>query len=70
MLAWLAALPGATAATHDEVLTLIERHDLAGQGIGYVDAHLLAATRLTEPARLWTRDRRLRSVAQSLGVAV
>ncbi len=38
-------------------------------GIGYVDAQLLAATRLTADAALWTSDRRLHAPAQRLGVA-
>lgn len=41
----------------------------AVRGIGYVDAHLLAAVRLTHGSGLWTRDRRLGAVAQRLGVA-
>jgi len=38
-------------------------------GIGYVDAHLLAAARLTAGSKLWTRDRRLQAVAAQLGLA-
>jgi hypothetical protein len=37
--------------------------------IGYVDAQLLAATRLTPGASLWTGERRLTAVATRLGVA-
>lgn len=62
-------LPGAAVATDEEVLTLIGREGLAGTGIGYVDAQLLAAVRLTPDARLWTRDRRLDRVAEALGIA-
>lgn len=40
-----------------------------GRGIGYVDAHLLAAVALTEGAGLWTRDRRLQALAATLGLA-
>jgi hypothetical protein len=65
----LADLPQALAATDAEVLGLIEHHRLMGRGIGYVDAHLLASTVLTPDARLWTHDRRLAEVAESLGVA-
>ncbi len=46
-------------ATAAELPGFIERHELFGLGIGYVDAQLIAATRLTDDARLWTRDRRL-----------
>jgi len=62
-------LPQAKAATDHEVLTLIDNHRLFGLGIGYVDAHLLAATMLTTGARLWTRDKRLAAVADQLRLA-
>jgi hypothetical protein len=65
----LRTLPQAPAAEHDEVLFFIERHMLMGRGIGYVDAHLLAAVHLTPGLRLWTRDRRLHTTAAMLGVA-
>ena len=62
-------LPQAMAATDVEVLTLIDNHQLFGLGIGYVDAHLLAATMLTTGARLWTRDKRLQAAAAQRGLA-
>ncbi|MGO8920766.1 MAG: type II toxin-antitoxin system VapC family toxin [Stellaceae bacterium] len=62
-------LPQATVAMDQEVLQFIHRHALLGLGIGYVDAHLLASTRLTSGASLWTRDQRLRAVAERLGLA-
>lgn len=62
-------LPSATVATDVEVLTLIESRQLFGPGVGYVDAHLLAATLLTPPARLWTRDKRLTAIAVRHGLA-
>ena len=62
-------LPAATMATDAEVLRFIDRHALAGLGIGYIDVHLLAATLLTSGSSLWTRDRRLADVAGRLGVA-
>jgi len=37
-------------------------------GIGYVDAHLIAAVKLTAGARLWTRDRKLGLVAERIGI--
>jgi len=56
-------LPQATVATNVEVLAFINRQQLAGLGIGYVDVHLLASVQLTPDARLWTRDKRLHAVA-------
>jgi predicted nucleic acid-binding protein len=62
-------LPMAMLAEPDEVLGYIERRRLFAQGIGYVDAQLLAATALTQGALLWTRDKRLLAVAQRLACA-
>jgi predicted nucleic acid-binding protein len=69
ILSALADLPQARPATDAEVMFFIERHGLAGRGIGWVDAHLLAATRLTEGARFWTRDRRLAAIAEEMGLS-
>jgi predicted nucleic acid-binding protein len=65
----LSSLPQATVATTDEILTLVERYQLFGLGIGYVDAQLLAATRLTPDAALWTTDKRLVAAASRLECA-
>jgi predicted nucleic acid-binding protein len=62
-------LPSANAATDDEVLHFIDTESLAGLGIGYIDAHLLAATRLTPGASFWTRDKRLAAIAGRLLLA-
>ncbi len=66
VLGLLAGLPQAAVATPVEVLTLVELHRLYGLGIGYVDAQLLAATRLTPDAALWTNDKRLAVAAAQL----
>jgi predicted nucleic acid-binding protein len=62
-------LPQATVASDREVLAFIEKRQLSGRGIGYVDAQLLAATLLTPGAGLWTRDKRLAETAAQLGIA-
>jgi len=69
VIAQLGKLPRASTATDAEVLALIEAHALHGAGIGYVDAHLLAATMLTPTSAFLTRDKRLHAVAQRLGIA-
>ena len=69
VLGLLAGLPQATLATSSEVMTFIEDRRLFGPGIGYVDAHLLAAVLLTAGTRLWTRDRRLAATASDMGLA-
>lgn len=65
----LADLPAAVTADDPEVLALIESRQLSGRGIGYVDTHLLASTLLTPGCRLWTRDRRLKVVADALALS-
>ena len=64
----LQGLPAAVVASDSEVLLLIERSNLMGRGIGYVDAHLLAAAKLSRSG-LWTQDRRLAALAQDQGLA-
>lgn len=62
-------LPQAPVATDAEVLGFISGTALYGLGIGYIDAHLLAATRLAPGTTLWTRDKRLLAVGIKLGLA-
>jgi predicted nucleic acid-binding protein len=62
----LDALPKVVLASASEVLKFIADRKLPGSGIGYVDAHLLAAAALTPETLLWTRDKRLLAAAQSL----
>jgi hypothetical protein len=50
------------------MLGSIVQHALYDTGIGCVDAHLLAATRLTPGSMLWTFDKRLQAAADRLGV--
>ena len=70
VLAALSDLPRAEMANDVEVLSFIDRQALFGRGVGYVDVHLLAAVRLTAGAELWTKDNRLRRVAEELGVSM
>lgn len=65
----LRRLPQSLVATDREVLSLIAAESLQGAGIGYVDAQLLAATRITPGSALWTKDKRLADVAARLGLA-
>jgi predicted nucleic acid-binding protein len=65
----LQALPEIPVASPEEVMSLLTAERLFGMGIGYVDLHLLASTRLMPMARLWTRDKRLLGVATQLNLA-
>ena len=62
-------VPQVDVATDQEVLHFIETAKLFGEGIGYIDAHLLAAVRLKAGSGLWTRDKRLLNVASRLALA-
>jgi len=64
----LQQLRSVDVAEHDEVMNFIRVRRLHGRGIGYVDAHLLAAAAIAG-CRLWTVDKRLNAVAASLGIA-
>jgi predicted nucleic acid-binding protein len=68
ILTWLSALPAAEFAHHDEVLDLIERRDLAGRGMGLIDAHLVASA-LISHMPIWTADRRLAEISRAIGIA-
>lgn len=61
-------LPHASPAKLSEVRQLVETRSLYARGIGLTDAHLLAAVLLNPSTLLWTRDKRLRKVAESLGI--
>jgi predicted nucleic acid-binding protein len=62
------ALPCARMASHEEVHAMIERRKLWGKGIGWIDAHLLAAATLSN-LTVWTADKAMSRVARALGVA-
>jgi predicted nucleic acid-binding protein len=52
----------------NEVRQMIETRSLYSQGIGLIDVHLIASVFLNQPTLLWTRDKRLRTVAEALGI--
>ena len=70
LLLLLQNLPAVKEASHKETLFLIESRNLMGKGIGFVDAHLLAASLLNDGVRFWTRDKRLAQLAGDLGTAL
>lgn len=67
-LALLDQLPQVRVAKLDEIRTLIEARRLYSHGIGLTDAHLIAAVLIHPPTLLWTRNKRLRKVAEALGI--
>ena len=64
----LRSLPLCSVALEDEVLLFVEQNKLMTRGIGYVDVHLLASTKLSG-ATLWTRDKRLLIIAKEMNIA-
>jgi hypothetical protein len=68
-LASLELLPELPVAGLHEVRQLIEIRKLYTQGVGFVDAHLIASLIIVQtPTELWTNDEALKRVAESLGV--
>ena len=68
ILALLKALTPATLVSQEELLHFIEYRRLAGSGIGFVDAHLLASIELMR-GLLWTADKPLRLVADKFDLS-
>lgn len=56
--------------THEELLHLVDTRRLWGRGLSAVDAGLLGSVMVSPGARLWTRDKRLKSAAIEVGVVV
>jgi predicted nucleic acid-binding protein len=67
-LALLDLLPQVRVARLNELRITIEARRLYNLGIGLTDAHLIASVLIDSPTLLWTRDRRLRHVAENLGI--
>jgi predicted nucleic acid-binding protein len=68
VLAMLDLLPQVRVAQPGELRQMIEARRLYSLGIGLTDAHLIASVLIDAPTLLWTRDKRLRQVAEDLGV--
>ena len=67
-LALLDLLPQVRVAQLSEVRRMIEARRLYSLGIGLTDAHLIASVFINASTLLWTRDKRLRKAAESLGI--
>jgi len=64
----LRQLPSSPLVDADDVVALIDVRQLAGSGIGWVDAQLIASA-LIAGASLWTRDRKLSAICGELGIS-
>jgi predicted nucleic acid-binding protein len=67
-LALLDQLPQARIAQLNELRLTIEARRLYSVGIGFTDAHLIASVLIDSPTLLWARDKKLRKVAENLGI--
>jgi predicted nucleic acid-binding protein len=67
-LALLDSLPQVRVAQLSELRLMIEGRRLYNLGIGLTDAHLIASVFLNPPTLLWTRDKRLRQVAEAFRI--
>jgi len=68
---WLALLKQIThlaTVPHAEVVRFVQDRHLTGRGIGWVDAHLLAAA-LVRQVPLWTADQPLAALSRDLRIA-
>ena len=50
-------------------MAMVEWEKLYGTGVGFVDAHLLAAVKIHGQTLILTKDQRLHAQAERLGVA-
>jgi predicted nucleic acid-binding protein len=64
----LSLLQPCRQAALGEVMDLVEREKLYGQGCGFVDVALLASALLTPGCKLWTLDQRLAALAKRFDV--
>lgn len=69
LIADLRTIPQAVHVDDLDVIHAIERQQMHGSGIGYVDAHLACAALVMSGVVLWTREKKLRKVAERLGIA-
>ncbi len=67
-LALLDLLPQVRVAQLSEVRRMIEARRLYSLGVGLTDAQLIASVFINSSTLLWTRDKRLRKAAESLGI--
>lgn len=65
----LAILPMAPSVRDAAVMLLVDSAKLFSTGLSFIDAHLLASTRMLPGCFFWTRDKRLHAQAERIGVA-
>jgi len=64
----LSLLAKSQIATQEEVLKMIEQHQLYGKGCGYIDIALLCSALITPDTKLWSLDKRLSKLSNQFDV--
>jgi predicted nucleic acid-binding protein len=68
VLALLDLLPQVRVAQLSELRLMIEARRLYSLGMSLTDAYMIGSVFISSPTVLWTRDKRLRKVAETLGI--
>ena len=68
ILSLLHFLPKVPVSSQGEILAFIENYSLHGQGLSFIDIHLLASAKLADIS-FWTLDQRLAHTAAKLKLA-
>lgn len=66
ILSMLHELPVLSVTDDSLVLYFIDQNKLAGSGMSYIDAHLLASAVLEPPTRVLTLDKPFRAAAEAM----
>lgn len=68
ILSLLQTLDSSPELSLQELLGFIEMNKLQGKGVGFIDVHLLASSLLSD-FKLWTIDKKLHTIAHTMGIA-
>jgi predicted nucleic acid-binding protein len=68
VLLMLRNLPQLEPVNESEYFDFLERHEVNGKGLGFVDIHLLAAAEQAGDVQVWTKDGRMLEQAERLGL--
>jgi len=63
----ISELPKVKTCLFEEIIFFIEKNNLYGKGIGFIDVHLLASA-LISNVKLWSADNKLNLIATDLKV--
>ncbi len=68
VIALLASLPRIEPVSEAKFYDCVIDNGLNGTGLGFVDAHLIAAAEHNDAIIIWTRDKRFAAQAKRLGI--